>query len=296
MNVLKKIIIDTAVSTALIANGAIAFAQIGDVADTVYTTDILTFVDNKPIKGFAISGKTMIALEDLRNFGFSVSYDDNIRTLFVTKTHKATESMNVSVEREDVGNIVGYVYETDIEAIVNGVKVDAYAIDGKMAAAVEDLGVYADVAITAESTGVFERKMTYRYNNDERNLYLYTDGNEYLENHSYEDMVDEYNSGAGNILVSNDYAIHFWSLANRFEPNSGSFYAYISYKDGADEVNLTEILRRYSIDTNNMTISYTDMEINYPTFIKTDDPERIVFRLSLNDECLFDPFMMRIFR
>lgn len=296
MNFLQKIIIEIVILTSIIVNGVISFAQIGDVTDIIYTTDIMTFVDNKPINSFAISGKTMIALEDLKNYGFSVSYDDSIRTLFVTKTHDTTGNINALVERGSVGNIVGYVYETDIEAVVNGAKVDAYAIDGKMVAAVEDLGVYADVPITAESTGVFERKMTYRYNNDERNLYLYTDGNGYLETHSYEDMVREHNYGSGNLLVTEDYAIHFWSIVNRFDPNSGSFYAYISYKNGADEVNLTEVLKRYGIDTENMIISYTDNGINYPVFVKTDDPERIIFRLSTNDECLFNPFAMRIFR
>lgn len=296
MNLWQKVIINITVSTVFIANGVMSFAQIGDVTDTIYTTDIMTFVDDKPIKGFAVSGKTMIALEDLRDFGFSVSYDDSIRTLFVTKTHSAAGNMNVSVEREAVGNIAGYVYETDIEAVVNGVKVDACAIDGKMAAAVEDLGVYAGVPITAESIGVFDRKMTYRYNNDKRELYLYTDGNGYLETSSYGDIVNEYSAGSDNLLIANEYAIHFWSIASRLDPNSGSFYAYISYKNGADEVDLTEVLRRYGIETEDMTMTYTDMEIEYPALIKTDDPKRVIFRINTNDEYLFDPFAMRIFK
>lgn len=58
---------------------------LGAIADTLYNTDIITYLDGKQIKGYSLDGRMMICLEDLRNYGYAVEYDDSIRTLFVTK-------------------------------------------------------------------------------------------------------------------------------------------------------------------------------------------------------------------
>lgn len=42
-------------------------------------------MDVIPIKVYAIDGKTMICLEDLSNYGFSVYYNNEARALFVNK-------------------------------------------------------------------------------------------------------------------------------------------------------------------------------------------------------------------
>ena len=55
-----------------------ASAAVGDVTDTIYTTDIQTQVDGRSIKGYAIDGETLIALEDLEDYCFTVYYNDNI--------------------------------------------------------------------------------------------------------------------------------------------------------------------------------------------------------------------------
>ena len=45
------------------------YAANGDIKDTIYTTDILTQVDGKNIQSYSINGETLIALEDLENYG-----------------------------------------------------------------------------------------------------------------------------------------------------------------------------------------------------------------------------------
>jgi len=108
-----------------------AYAAIGDIAGNIYSTDILTEMDGVPIGGYAVEGETMIALEDLRDYGFNVYYNDNVRTLFVTKSGQPTEDFNPEIKRGTVGNMVGHYYETDIVAYVNSIKVPGDAIDGK---------------------------------------------------------------------------------------------------------------------------------------------------------------------
>ncbi len=116
-----------------------AQAKVGDIADTIYTTDILTRVNGADIASFSIEGRTLIAMEDLRDYGFTVKYDDGARTLYVNRSGEVKKNMP-SILRGRVGDTAGYTYETDIKVVFNGEPVDAYAIDGRMAVIVEDLG------------------------------------------------------------------------------------------------------------------------------------------------------------
>ena len=85
--------------------GATAYAAVGDIADTLYNTDIITYLDGKQIKGYSLDGRMMICLEDLRNYGYAVEYDDSIRTLFVTKDGDISEDFNPYFERCTIGGI-----------------------------------------------------------------------------------------------------------------------------------------------------------------------------------------------
>ena len=124
--------------------GATAYAAVGDIADTLYNTDIITYLDGKQIKGYSLDGRMMICLEDLRNYGYAVEYDDSIRTLFVTKDGDISEDFNPYFERGTIGGIAGYTYETDIVAYVNGVYVDTENIGGRLVAVAEDLANVAE--------------------------------------------------------------------------------------------------------------------------------------------------------
>ena len=63
--------------------GISASAANGDIAGTIYSTDILTQLDGRDIPSYNIDGRTMIALEDLEQYGFNVKYDDSIRAVFI---------------------------------------------------------------------------------------------------------------------------------------------------------------------------------------------------------------------
>lgn len=93
------------------------YAANGDIKDTIYTTDILTQVDGKNIQSYSIDGETLIALEDLENYGYTVYYNDNIRSVFITKTGTVNPDYNPSIERGKVGGTAGYTYETDIKRL-----------------------------------------------------------------------------------------------------------------------------------------------------------------------------------
>lgn len=167
---MKKLIL-TAIAIATLAIGTVtASAKIGDVAGDIYTTDILTQVDGLDIQSYAINGQTLIALEDLAPYGFNVYYNDNIRTVFITKCGEPSPDFKPHFERGKVGDIAGHYYETDIRAVVNGNYVyDVYAIDGKMVAPVEVIGTP-----TLNMQKRHEYQMLHSYDDSKRLLSLTT--------------------------------------------------------------------------------------------------------------------------
>lgn len=167
---MKKLISSLLILTGCVFSGAAAYAAYGDIVGEIYTTDILTQIDGKDIVSYAIDGETLIAVEDLEAYGFNVKYDDSIRTVFVNHTGECPFDFNPSVPRGKVGDISGYYYASDIRTLVNGVPVEAYSLNGKMAARVEDLGFVGEMS----EYGVSSYLMTYTWDEENRLLSLFT--------------------------------------------------------------------------------------------------------------------------
>lgn len=150
----------------------------GEIIQPVYSTDILTFMDGIPIQGYAIDGKMLICLEDLESYGFDIYYSDEARTLFVNKKGSASTDFYPIIERGTVGETIGYTYETDIKAVLNGSYIHAENIGGKLAAAVEDLDDIEMIhmnGLTRSEAYHPKYFMTQSYSNDERVLMVYSD-------------------------------------------------------------------------------------------------------------------------
>lgn len=164
-----KLMSITAVAATL--SSVTANAANGDIAGTIYTTDILTQIDGKGITSYNIDGQTLIALEDLEQYGFNVKYDDSVRAVFINQTGECPSDFNPHIERGKVGGVAGSYYESDIKAFVNGQWINAYSLDGKMAASVEELGKISENS----SYGTSPYLMSYTYDDSKRLLSLYTD-------------------------------------------------------------------------------------------------------------------------
>ncbi len=276
-------------------------AAVGDVVSEIYTTDILTFVDDTPIKGYSINGKTMICLEDLENYGFSVTYDDSIRTLIVNKTGEKAENFNPYFERGIVGGTAGYVYDTDIIAIVNGEKANAYSINGRMVAAVEDLGstVYSYFDQKTERR-ITNCGMTYKYDDSERKLWLNTNelwskeqDYEYYKSQYEKGIESNYESGWKNIIVTDDYAVQWGHLVN--PRGDDSFLASIVYKGQVAEVPLTGVLQRYGTYSVPIRLYWGENNnILFPSF-KLENG-KLLFNVTENDVYEINPYTLQVWK
>lgn len=246
---MKKFI--CSVAAIILLNTVSAAAESGDIKQPYFTTDILTYMDGIPIQTWSLNGRMLIALEDLESYGFSVSYDESIRTLFVNKTNEPYEDFHPVYERGTEGEIAGYTYETDIAAYVNGTYIPTESINGKLLAVAEDLGrvvnekddytvwIYPGKTATSESYekygkyGVSHYFMSHVWDAENRVLNIYNTTGTLP---SYEERIQ---------AIKDEYSFTYETFENQY----GTLlfcdgYASFVWKNGA-YTNLYDIFSRY---------------------------------------------------
>lgn len=142
----------------------------------IYSTDILTYVNGKPIAGYNIGGRTVVIAEDLIGYGFTVRYHDELRVLEIISDFHTGELEPEPVERGKVGKILGNVYQTDIKTYYNGIVIPGYNIGGKTAVCLEDLG---DTTDSPNATYGYSKYLGKSVWNEEERTISYTS---FLEN------------------------------------------------------------------------------------------------------------------
>ncbi len=125
------------ISVFLLLGSTTVFAKTGDINGSIYATDIKAVINGVEVPSYAIDGKTVVVVEEITD---QYQYSDAVRSL--TFNDLAPESLKpgTHAQTKPVGTKIGNTYETDIKVYLNGRILPAYAIDGKMAVAVEDMG------------------------------------------------------------------------------------------------------------------------------------------------------------
>lgn len=225
----------SAAALMLLLSASAAYAANGDVVRQIYYTDITTYIDGIPIQGYAIDGKTMICLEDLSNYGFSVYYDNEVRALFVNKYGKADDDFCPNIKREQGNSAAGYTYETDIRAYVNGNGIPAENIGGKLVVCVEELAECENRKCMSQLNLTYHKYfICCNYDDDIRtlNVYsnIYNDG-EYDANIA-QVMTAKRNAEILDIVETGGYTAHIYrgGYVNSINENGCSAVRY--YKNG----------------------------------------------------------------
>ncbi len=141
---MKKLMI-ALLTVMLLLVGSTVFAD-SNIVGHIYSTDILAFVNDKPIEGYNIGGRTVVIAEDLDNYGFHCFYDDEERKLeIVAYFYELGNDIKIAeIPRGKVGKIVGDIYKTDIKVFLNGIEIEGYNIGGRTAICLEDMGDLQD--------------------------------------------------------------------------------------------------------------------------------------------------------
>ena len=133
---MKRIISLSPILILLLLNTAV-FAKTGDVAGKIYATDIKTYINGVEVESYAIDGKTVVIIEDITTQHI---YSDELRRLTMWGLDPKYLKGGSNSYEQLPGTIIGNIYKTDIKTYTKGKEVPCYALNGKMAVAIEDLG------------------------------------------------------------------------------------------------------------------------------------------------------------
>lgn len=149
--------------------GTTVQAKTGDVTGSIYSTDIQAIINCIEVPSYNIGGRTVIIVEDITKEYY---YNDELRTLIIGGF---TPDEMVGGRNEysgiPVGRKIGNLYETDIKTYIRGVQLPCYSLNGKMAVAIEDLGVDNGFGVTGgkyiwkPNDKTIELEFIYMFNN-----------------------------------------------------------------------------------------------------------------------------------
>lgn len=146
---------------------------LGEIVGAYVYTDIVAYINGRPVRSYNIDGWTGIVAEDLRNFGFDVYWNADERTLEVGNSYfYSPENWEQDMEgygevnrdyffetnSKPVGTFAGNIYNTDIKTFVAGDEVKAFNIGGQTIIYIDELIRFGDVVWNEE-----ERKICYDY-------------------------------------------------------------------------------------------------------------------------------------
>ena len=135
-------IFGTILSAALALGLVLPAGAVGEVTGHLYATDIVAKIDGHPLRSYNLGDATLVVAEDLREYGFSVIWDEASRTLRVERDRDSgvTGAYQPPAQTRPVGTRVGNIYATDIRTYVQGEQVESYNIGGETAIRFSELG------------------------------------------------------------------------------------------------------------------------------------------------------------
>ncbi|BFT72749.1 hypothetical protein [Paenibacillus sp. P36] len=131
--------------------GSLAKASsVGDRVGEVVSTDIAAYVNGKQIQSMNIAGETAIAVEDLRESGFDVSWSPRARTLRIDPKAVGEKAAAETTPRREsatipIGTHLKDVLYTDIQAYYGDTPLRSFNIDGRTAIVLNDLDAFGTV-------------------------------------------------------------------------------------------------------------------------------------------------------
>lgn len=108
----------------------------GNFGGYYYETDIVTYLDGKPITAYNIGGKTYILAEEMRDFGYVVEWVEEDRNLWITSPRISGYHYKLKLNAVDVQNTDGFSVKYTKDNIV--ASKDAEFIDVTMNSSGQD--------------------------------------------------------------------------------------------------------------------------------------------------------------
>lgn len=211
-----------------------SFAEIGDIAGYIYSTDIVAYIDGMEIPSYNIGGQTAVIAEDLTAYGFSVVWYEQRRVLHIDSVGMPEKLPEYKPEKaKNIGKKVGNIYESDITVYLNGAETQSFNIGGKTAIIIENIGSldYKKAPYYNVGTGIDYKDIGYNmrfmradWDSEKREIYLFrlkkgdkintkfgemtVDFTQYSANTPCEDCVYYKNSDNQIVKIQTVFAVH----------------------------------------------------------------------------------------
>ena len=143
---MKKIVANILVVVVLMSCfSMVASAKVGDKIGQALHTDIVAYINHYAIPSYAVNGQSVIVAEDLRNFGFDVTWNANSRSLSIARNGNTwVTPMNVT-KQGATGSKFTDILATDIKVYAGGRRITSYAMNGYTMIPVEELTMFGEV-------------------------------------------------------------------------------------------------------------------------------------------------------
>lgn len=152
---MKKFVLFSTLILSLILSSFTAYGA-APIANAV-TTDIVASIDGAPIPCYNLFGKVCIFAEDLEDYGFDVSYDNNENRLYISRypeINKPITATYVPPQHRPIGRLAFKVYPSNLVTTVDGNKMSSFRADGKTLIYFKALEPYGDVVWNAQNRTV----------------------------------------------------------------------------------------------------------------------------------------------
>ena len=125
-----------------------AFAS--DILGNTIYTDIVTYINHYPIPSYNFNGNTLIAAEDLQNYGFNVFWNEYARTLTITRNNNNEIYPEYTFRplEKQLGKKNFAITTTDVRVFTENYQYASYGgIDGKTLININDLTCIDNVSV-----------------------------------------------------------------------------------------------------------------------------------------------------
>ena len=152
---MKKIFIIAAASALLYTGAAgVCAYNTGDVIGSVHYSNLDTYINNYPINAYYMDGRQVVCAEDLRDYGFNVTWNATLRALFVEPDY-TVQAVNggKDIKKEYfLQHKKAYdVLYSDIKVYLNGNQIESFCIDGRTMIPIRSLEVLGRCEYSAEN-------------------------------------------------------------------------------------------------------------------------------------------------
>jgi len=145
---MKKIILSLVAFCICILSSATAIAD--EIIGYTTYTDVITYINHYAVPSYNFNGTTLIAVEDLRNFGFTVFWNEYKWSLTISRNEYSTVTPLYAFRPalEDLGKAELAITNTDVSVFTGNYQYAAFGgLEGKTLINVEDLRCINGVSV-----------------------------------------------------------------------------------------------------------------------------------------------------